>query len=115
MGVPLCPLVLQLVAAQPRGVGGVARELSRRGLAPELAPEHAASVTLGRLRTAGLVYATGAPRVFRISARGRRELELQRRVTALSARDARRSAHDRLLALGRTLSPRSQLSNAEKS
>ena len=33
MSVALCPLVLALLAVEPRGVGGVAREVARSGLA----------------------------------------------------------------------------------
>jgi hypothetical protein len=85
MGVPLCPLVLQLLAAEPRGAGGVARELERRGLAPELPAYQAAAVTLGRLQRAGLVYLKGG-RVFRVTQRGRRELAFQRVVSRALAR-----------------------------
>ena len=89
MSVALCPLVLALLAVEPRGVGGVAREVARSGLAPGMPAHQAATVTLGRLQRAGLVYARGAPRsprVFRVTDRGRRELAFQRGVSRALAR-----------------------------
>ena len=83
MTVPLCPVVLQLVAVEPRDAGAVARELTRRGLAPGLTAHQAASVTLGRLHRGGLVYTRGAARagrVYRVTDHGRRELAFQRGV-----------------------------------
>jgi hypothetical protein len=97
MSVPLCPVVLQLLAVEPRDVRGVVRELARRELAPELAAHQAATVTLGRLQRAGLIYARGAassPRVFRVTDHGRRELGFQCGVArGLGATSARRSAN----------------------
>jgi DNA-binding PadR family transcriptional regulator len=86
MSVPLCPVVLQLLAVEPRDVGGVARELARRGLAPGLPAHRAATVTLGRLRRAGLVYARPAARsrrVFLVTRHGRQELAFQRGMARL--------------------------------
>jgi DNA-binding PadR family transcriptional regulator len=73
-------MVLAMVAVEPREVSGVARALVMRGLDGEQPAHVAATVTLRRLQCAGLVYVRGAPRrqrVFRITARGRRELALQ--------------------------------------
>jgi hypothetical protein len=85
MALPLCPIVLSLLAAEPRELGGVARELARRGLSEEQPAHEAATVTVTRLRSAGLVYTRGAR--LRITAHGRRELALRR---ALSRRTGRR-------------------------
>jgi hypothetical protein len=78
MRVPLCPVVLQLLADEPRDIAGVARELARRELAAELPAHQAATVTLGRL--------TRSRRVFRVTQRGRRELAFQRGASRLLAR-----------------------------
>jgi hypothetical protein len=64
-------------------VGRVAREPARRGLGNEQPAHHAATVTVSPLRRAGLIYEGGA-RVLRITARGRRELSLQRALAGLS-------------------------------
>ncbi len=83
MTMPLCPLVLQLLAVEPRDVGAVARELARRGLSPALPDHQAAIVTVGRLQQGGLVYTRGAARagrVYRITDRGRRKLAFHRGV-----------------------------------
>ena len=77
MSIPLCPTVLAMAAVEPRDVGGVARELSRRGLGHGLPAHQAATVTVSRVRGARLISKGGA-RVLRITARGRRELSLQR-------------------------------------
>jgi hypothetical protein len=80
MTAPLCPLVLGIVAREPRDAGGVARELARHGLVRGLPAHQAATVTLRRLEQAGLVYARGAlrsRRVFRTTRRGQRELAFQ--------------------------------------
>jgi DNA-binding PadR family transcriptional regulator len=79
-------LVLSMLGDEPRGAGGVARELARAGVGREQPAHLAATVTLGRLQHAGLVYASGAARtqpVFRITARGCRELALQRALARL--------------------------------
>jgi DNA-binding PadR family transcriptional regulator len=89
MRVPLCPVVLQLLADEPRDIASVARELARRQLASGLPAHQAATVTLRRLQQAGLVYASGvtsSPRVFRVTERGRRELAFQRCASRLLAR-----------------------------
>ena len=75
-------MVLAMVAAEPRDVGGVARELGRRELGDEQPAHQAATITVSRLRRAGLIY-EGAARVLRITARGRRELSLQRALAGL--------------------------------
>jgi DNA-binding PadR family transcriptional regulator len=86
---PLCPLVLDLLAAEPRAAGDIARELARRGAGAGVPAHRAAAVTLRRLQCAGLVYRHRAPRagaVFRLTARGRRELALQRGLRRALAR-----------------------------
>lgn len=83
MTVPLCPVVLELLAAEPRDAAAVARELARCGLAPGLPAHQAATVTLGRLQRGGLVHTRGAARsrpVYRVTDHGRRELAFQRGV-----------------------------------
>jgi DNA-binding PadR family transcriptional regulator len=64
---PLCPLVLSLLATRPRAAHEVAREL-----------EHypAAKQTLDRLKAAGLVRRRGTQ--YQLTRRGRRELRFQR-------------------------------------
>ncbi len=69
---PLCQLVLSMLAAEPRRAHEVARELHRRSLGPPAA----GYATLTRLQSAGLVHPRG--RRFKLTARGRRELALQR-------------------------------------
>ena len=89
MSVPLCPLVLLLLANEPRDVGSVARELARHGLTPGLPADQAATLTLKRLERAGLVYSRGADRarrVFRVTGHGRRELAFQRGVSRVLSR-----------------------------
>jgi DNA-binding PadR family transcriptional regulator len=89
MSAPLCPVVLHLVAVEPRGVGDVARELARREPASGLPAHQAATVTLGRLQREGLVYARGTTRsrrVFRVTNHGRRELAFRRSVARALAR-----------------------------
>jgi DNA-binding PadR family transcriptional regulator len=81
---PLCPLVLSLLAIQPRRAQDVARALSgvARGTAAERYPE--ALVTLDRLRDGGLVRrraGQGAP-LYQLTRRGRAELRLQRLLSA---------------------------------
>jgi hypothetical protein len=78
-GRPLCPVVLSMLAASPRRLGDVARELERAGLGPGTG----ARVAIDRLLEARLIRADG-PR-FRITPRGRRELHLQRAVQRLAA------------------------------
>jgi DNA-binding PadR family transcriptional regulator len=89
MSVPLCPVVLQLLADEPRDIAGLARELARRELSAEMPAHQAAIVTLERLQHAGLVYARGVTRsrrVFRITRPGKRELAFQRGALRLLAR-----------------------------
>lgn len=87
---PLCPLVLGLLAARPGAGGDVARELAGREITTDVPAHRAAAITLRRLQRAGLIYAQPsrhAQEVFRVTARGRRELALQRslrRAAALS-------------------------------
>ena len=74
---PLCPVVLSMLAASPRRLQDVARELARAGLDPGAG----ARTTLDRLLEARLIRTEGAPPAgprFRITSRGRRELKLQR-------------------------------------
>jgi DNA-binding PadR family transcriptional regulator len=85
MNVPFCPVVLAMLAAQPRAQGAVARELERRGLVSGVPADEVATVTLRRLEHARLVYVRR--RLYRVSARGRRELAFQRAVTQALARD----------------------------
>jgi DNA-binding PadR family transcriptional regulator len=77
---PLCPLVLSLLAIQPRRAHEVARALS--GAAPGTAAQRydAARATLDRLRDSGLVRrrAAAAGPLYQITRRGRTELRLQR-------------------------------------
>jgi hypothetical protein len=82
VSVPLCPVVLAMLADRPLGRGGVARELAARGLSAHGATD----ITLERLRLAGLVYAAPRTGVFRVSARGRRELAFQRQLSRKLAR-----------------------------
>jgi DNA-binding PadR family transcriptional regulator len=78
---PLCPVVLSLLAARPLAIHEVASELGRRALArPGDYP--AARAAIERLRAAGLARAAGPRPVYRLTARGRRELALQRLVWA---------------------------------
>jgi DNA-binding PadR family transcriptional regulator len=77
---PLCPLVLSLLAAQPRRPHEVARALG--GVAPRAAADRypAALATLDRLLAGGLVRrrtAVAGP-LYQITRRGRAELRLQR-------------------------------------
>lgn len=89
MAVPACPLVLAMLDSEPRDAGGVAQGLARGGLGEDQSAHVAAAVALRRLQRAGLIY-TGRTRrrerVFRITARGRRELALQRDVYRAVAR-----------------------------
>ena len=77
---PLCPLVLSLLAMQPRRAHEVARALSdvARGTPAECHP--AALATLDRLRDHGLVRRrpAGAGPLYQLTRRGRAELRLQR-------------------------------------
>jgi hypothetical protein len=77
---PLCPVVLSMLGARPRPIHEVAREL--RGRTLRQGEDYlAARTTLERLQAAGLAHATGhrtAGHVFRLTARGRRELRFQR-------------------------------------
>jgi hypothetical protein len=85
---PLCPLVLALVASEPRCAGDVAGAIARHRPAGEVPPHHAAAATLARLRGAGLVYARATAdgrKLFRVTARGRRELALQRSLARAAA------------------------------
>jgi DNA-binding PadR family transcriptional regulator len=68
---PLCPLVLSLLAAQPRRAHEVARALGER--------HPAALVTLDRLSDRGLVRRRSAQAgpLYQITRRGRAELRLQ--------------------------------------
>jgi DNA-binding PadR family transcriptional regulator len=89
MSLPLCPVVLRLLADEPRDTAGVARELAGRELAGGLPVHQAAVITLGRLQQEGLVYARGGTRsrrVFRVTQYGRRELAFQRGALRLLAR-----------------------------
>jgi DNA-binding PadR family transcriptional regulator len=89
---PLCPVVLALLAARPRAVHELAAELGRRALARP-ADYAVARAVVERLRAAGLARPTGFPRpVYRLTARGRRELGLQRMMWARLAASAP-SAH----------------------
>jgi DNA-binding PadR family transcriptional regulator len=77
---PLCPLVLSLLAVQPRRVHEVARALS--GAVPGSAADRypAALGTLDRLGNRGLVrqrVGQGEP-LYQLTRRGRAELRLQR-------------------------------------
>jgi hypothetical protein len=77
---PLCPVVLSMLGARPRPIHEVARELRSRTLR-QGEDYLAARTTLERLQAAGLDHATGdrtAGHVFRLTARGRRELRFQR-------------------------------------
>ena len=87
---PLCPVVLSMLAARPRVPHEVAAELGTRGLTHGGYP--AVHETLGRLEAAGLVRGrtrARGQRTFSATSRGRRELALQRlvllRVAALQA------------------------------
>ena len=72
---PLCPVVLSLLAARPRRVHEVAAAVA--------SGYPAARMTLERLRSAGLVRRHGPE--FLLTRRGRSELALQRGLWALSA------------------------------
>ena len=88
MSLPLCPVVLAILDAEPRTAEGVARELAQRHIM-EAPPAHeAATITLRRLQRARLVYtAAGRPHAtFRLTQRGRRELAFQRQVARRLAR-----------------------------
>jgi DNA-binding PadR family transcriptional regulator len=81
---PLCPLVLLLLAAQPRRANEVARVLS--AAPPRTAADRyaAALATLDRLRDGGLVrrrVGAGGP-LYQITHRGWAELRLQRLIWA---------------------------------
>lgn len=82
--VPLCPLVLSLLAMQPRRAHEVALALSGAvsGTAADRYPE--ALVALDRLRDGGLVRrrAAAAAPLYQITRRGRDELRLQRMLWA---------------------------------
>jgi DNA-binding PadR family transcriptional regulator len=66
---PRCPLVLSLLASGPRRAHEIARELG----------DHAATLTtLARLQDAGLVRRRARLADYQLTARGRRELRLQR-------------------------------------
>jgi DNA-binding PadR family transcriptional regulator len=77
---PVCPLVLSLLAIQPRRAQDVARALSgaASGTAADRYPE--AAVALDRLRNRGLVRrrATRGGPLYQLTRRGRAELQLQR-------------------------------------
>jgi DNA-binding PadR family transcriptional regulator len=77
---PLCPLVLSLLAIQPRRAHEVARALSgaASGTAVERYP--AVLATLDRLRDGGLVRrrSAAAGPLYQITRRARAELRLQR-------------------------------------
>jgi DNA-binding PadR family transcriptional regulator len=77
---PLCPLVLSLLARQPRQVHDVARALSGAGPGTAADRYHEALTTLDRLRDGGLVRrrAVAAGPLYEITRRGRSELRLQR-------------------------------------
>jgi DNA-binding PadR family transcriptional regulator len=79
----LCPLVLSLLAMQPRRAHDVARAL--RGAGPGTAVDYQVAVTtLDRLRDGGLVRrrAAAAGPLYEITRRGRAELGLQRLIWA---------------------------------
>jgi hypothetical protein len=81
---PLCPIVLSLLAAQPRRAHEVARVLS--GAAPGTPAQRypAALATLDRLRDGGLVrwrFAAAGP-LYLITRRGQAELRLQQLLSA---------------------------------
>jgi DNA-binding PadR family transcriptional regulator len=79
----LCPLVLSLLATEPRRALDVARALS--GAGPGAAVDYqVALMTLDRLRDGGLVRrrAAEAGPLYEITRRGRAELRLQRLIWA---------------------------------
>jgi hypothetical protein len=82
VSIPLSPKVLAIVAAEPRDVGGVDRKLARRGLDDEQ-PAHQAATSPPAARGAPGLIDEGGARVLRITARGRRELSLQRALAGL--------------------------------
>jgi DNA-binding PadR family transcriptional regulator len=87
---PLCPVVLSMIAARPRPVHEVARDLRDRTLR-QTDECLAARTALERLQAAGLVHASGdrtAGRVFRLTTRGRGELSVQRLLWARLASTA---------------------------
>jgi DNA-binding PadR family transcriptional regulator len=81
---PLCPVVLALLASRPQRVHEVAAALTRTQ--PHLGVDRYAFAlgTLERLRGHGLVRSRPGPSapIYQITARGRRELWLHRRVRA---------------------------------
>jgi hypothetical protein len=74
-----------LLAVRGRSAGEVACEFERRGVLGSVSAHRAAAVTLDRLRNAGLVYVArtaNGGEILRITARGRAELALRRRLAA---------------------------------
>jgi DNA-binding MarR family transcriptional regulator len=86
---PRCPLVLAQLASGPRPAHEIARGLG--------GDQGAALATLARLQGAGLVRRRRLPRAadYQLTARGRRELDLQRRLWARVAMAQRASSASR--------------------
>ena len=87
---PLCPLVLSLLAVQPRRSQDIARALTRVTPGTEAEGYPAVVETLDRLRDGGLVRrraATAGP-LYQLTRRGRAELRLQRLLWSRLARAA---------------------------
>jgi DNA-binding PadR family transcriptional regulator len=81
---PPCPLVLSLLASQPRQAHQVAQALARAQLQTSTDGYTCAVTALERLRATGLVRARAGrtATIYQITARGRDELWLQRRLWA---------------------------------
>jgi DNA-binding PadR family transcriptional regulator len=90
---PPCPLVLSLLASHPRQAHQVAEALTRAQLQTRTDSYTCAVTALERLRATGLVRARAerTATIYQITARGRDELWLQRRLWAGLLR-VRRSA-----------------------
>ena len=73
MTLPLCPVVLAILAVQPRHPHEIASALDHRGFP-------AATITLARLADSGLVRRRARDGRFLVTRRGRRELGLHRAV-----------------------------------
>ena len=69
--VPLCPIVLAMLVAQPRHLHEIAQEIDDRGYP-------GATITLARLAEGGLVRHRASDGRFLVTRRGRSELGLQR-------------------------------------
>jgi DNA-binding PadR family transcriptional regulator len=90
---PPCPLVLSLLARHPQQAHEVVRALTREQLQTSSGSYLCAVTALERLRATGLVRARAgrSATIYQITARGRDELWLQRRLWAALLR-VRRSA-----------------------